>query len=290
MTKTLHNSFIQILCLLLLMSAQALKAATVIEVKSDSDLTTVMTDGQFARMNMSGDEYVIVDYRQQTVKLVNPQNQKVMILEGSKAAVGNSGPQVHTAIQNLGAGMTIAGYPTQKYAYSANGKTCGVIYGSMDVYQQQGIKELFQAVDTMMEQQRAVLGGLASMIDDCTLAQMDVGDHVKALGVPMRTEKNGRIESEIKSIKHDVMLPADTFVIPASYKTMTVLEQIRAAANGLANMQRQGAQNQPAQIQQPQMQQMVRQMPQSGQLSPEMMQQMRRNQEMMRQYQQPAYR
>ena len=288
MSTPLQKSFTQILCLLILMSAQALKAATVIEVKSNSELTTVMTDGQFARMNMPGDEYVIVDYRQQTVKVVNPQNQKVMVLEGGKTAAGNNGPQVHTAIQNLGAGITIAGYPTQKYAYSANGQTCGVIYGSMDVYQQQGIKELFLAMDTMIDQQRAVLGGLAGMIDDCTLAQMDVGDHVRAVGVPMRTEKNGRIESEIKSIRQGVTLPADTFVIPASYKTMTMLDQISAAANGLANMQHQSTQNQDIQNQPPQSQQMMRQ--QSGQLSPEMLEQMRRGQQMMRQYQQPAYR
>jgi len=142
---------------------------------------------------MSGSEYVIVDYKKQTVKVVNPQKQEVMLLAADKTATGNNGPLVRTAINKLGAGIKVAGYPTQKYSYSANGRPCGVIYGSRDVYQQQGIKELLDAMEVMIEQQRAALGGFASLIDDCTLADMNVNDHVKTIGVPMRTEKNGRV-------------------------------------------------------------------------------------------------
>ncbi len=273
MIKTFQVLAIQIPGLLLMLSSAVSQAATVIEVQSNSDLTTVVTNGQLARMNMSGNEYAIVDYRKQTVKVVSPQKQQVMLLGTDNMAAGNKGPQVRTSIKNLGAGITVAGYPTQKYAYSANGKPCGVIYGSTDVYQQPGIKELFQALKTMMDNQRAALGGLAGMIDDCTLADMKVSDHVKTVGVPMRTEKNGRVETQIKSIKHGIDLPADTFVIPASYKTLTMQEQINAASKSMANHQ-------------PQMQQMMRQMQQSGQVTPEMMEQMRRSQEMMRQYQQ----
>lgn len=273
MSKAIQKLAIQISGLFLLLSSVAAQAATVIEVQNSNDLTTVVTDGEFARMNMSASEYVIVDYKKNTVKVVNPQKQEVVLLGTGNTPAGNNGPQVHTAIRNLGAGISVAGYPTQKYSYSANGRTCSVVYGSREVYQKQGIKELFQAMKIMVEQQRAVLGGLASMLDDCTLADMKISDHVKTVGVPMRTEKNGRIETEIKSIRYDVALPADTFVIPASYKTLTLQDQINAASKEMAQHQ-------------PQMQDMVRQMQQSGQMTPEMMQQMRRSQEMMRQYQQ----
>ncbi len=193
---------------------------------------------------------------------------------------GKQGTQVRTLIKKLGAGIEIAGYPTEKYAYSANGKSCGVIYGSKDVYQQDGIKELFEAMKIMMEKQRAVLGGLASMLDDCTLADMNISDHVMMIGVPMRTDRNGQIETEIKSIKSGVALPADSFVIPASYKVVSVDDQINSAKKDMANIQQQ------MQRYQPQMQQMMQQMQQSGQMTPEMQQQMRQAQEMMRQYQQ----
>ena len=284
MIKSLQFLTIPILGPFLLLSTSLLQAATVIEVQNNNDLTTVVTDGQFARMNMSGSEYVIVDYRKHTVQVVNPQKQQVMLLEADKLASSNNGSLVRTSIQKLGAGVEVAGYPTQKYSYSANGKSCGVIYGSMDVYQKQGIKELFQALKIMMDKQRAVLGGLASLVDDCTLADMKVSDHVKIVGVPMRTDKNGHVETEIKSIKYGVSLPPDTFVIPASYKTLTLQDQIRAASTGMSGAPVQNSQGMP-----PQAQQMMRQMPPSGQLTPQMMEQMRRSSGMMRQYPPQGY-
>jgi hypothetical protein len=154
----------------------------------------------------------------------------------------------------------------------------------MDVYQKQGIKELFQALKVMMDKQRAILGGLASLVDDCTLADMRVSDHVKTVGAPMRTDKNGRVETEIKSIKYGVNLPADTFVIPASYKTITLQDQIRSASTGLSGASHHNAEGLP-----PQAQQMMRQMQQPGQLSPQMMQQMRHSQGMLRQYPPQGY-
>jgi len=258
---------------LLLAGSNTVTAGTILQIQNNDDMTTVLTDGKLARLNMSGADYVIIDYRKHTVKAVSPPKQTVMILSADKMAAGNHGPEVRTDIKELGAGIKVAGYPTQKYAYSANGKSCGVIYGSKDVYQKKGIKELFQAMKTMMEKQRAILGGLAGMVDDCTLADMKVSDHVKIIGVPMRTEKNGVVDTEIKSIRLGVNLPADTFVIPASYKTITMEEQMR-------EVKQQMQQNQP------QMQQMMQQMQQSGQMTPEMMEQMRRAQEMMKQYQQ----
>lgn len=259
---------IQLTCVcIFLVSSNAVFAGTIIQIQNKNDLATISTDGKLARMSMSGDEYVIVDYKKHTVKMVNPQKRQVVLLSTGKRSAGKSSA-IRTSVKNLGAGIPIAGYPTQKYAYSANGKSCGVIYGSKDVYQKQGIKDLLQAMKTMMERQRAVLGGLAGMVDDCTLADMNVSEHVNTIGVPMRTEKNGRVDSEVKSIRLDVALPADTFTIPASYKTVTMEQQMHEMKQAM-------------QKHQPQIQQMMQQMQQSGRMSPEMMEQMRRMQDVM---------
>ncbi|MBT8118303.1 MAG: hypothetical protein KJN89_01185 [Gammaproteobacteria bacterium] len=268
MSKSFHLPMFPTLGLILLLFSPHIKAATAIEVQSDNDMTTVVTDGSFARMNLGDSEYVIVDYRKHRVNVVNPEKQQVMSLDANKLASSNKGPLVQTSIQRLGAGIQVAGYATQKYSYSANGKPCGVIYGSMEVYQKQGIKELFQALKIMMDKQRAVLGGLVNMVDDCTLADMNVNQHVRTVGVPMRTDKNGRVETEIKSIRYDVNLPADTFVVPASYKTITMQDKINAVATDMSTQSRQVS---------PQVQQ-------HGLQSPQMMQQMRRSQGTMRQY------
>ncbi len=278
------NKVNQVSAVVLLLCSMAIQAGTVVEIQNQGELTRVITDGQQARINISASEYVIVNYNNHSVRVVDPQKRQVMLLNADVKATGNSFPTLRTSINNLGPGQVIAGYTTQKYSYSANGKTCGVIYGSKQAYQARGIKQLMSAMETMMAQQSAVLGGLAAMIDDCTLADMKLSDHVSTIGVPMRTEKNGRIDTQIKSIRTDVALPANTFVIPASYKTVTMQEQMNAASNNMAAAQQ--VQRNDNRNQQLRMQQMMRQMQQSGQLTPEMMQQMRRTQEMMNQYQQ----
>jgi len=257
----------------LLIISNVVFAGTIVQIQNSDSIATILTDGKFARMNSSGDEYVIVDYQKKTVKMVNSKMHQIMLLDADKMPAGSPASQLRTSVKKLGPGMTVAGYPTQKYAYLANGKSCGFIYGSIEAYQKKGIKELLQAMNNMMEKQQAMLGGFASMMDDCMLADMKLSEHVNTIGVPMRTEKNGVVESEVKSIKLNVELPADTFVIPASYKTVTMEQQIREA-------------KQQMQQNQPQVQQMMQQMRQSGQMPPEMMQQMRRAQEMMQQYQQ----
>lgn len=257
----------------LLVSANIVFAGTIIKIQSADSMATVLTDGKFARMNSSADEYVIVDYKKKTVKMVDPKMRQVMLLDAGKVSAGSAASQLRTSVKKLGAGMTVAGYPTQKYAYSANGRSCGFIYGSTEAYQKKGIKELLQAMNNMMEKQQAMLGGFAGMMDDCMLADMKISEHVNTIGVPMRTEKNGVVDSEVKSIKLNVELPADTFVIPSSYKTVTMEQQVREVKQQMQQYQ-------------PQVQQMMQQMQQSGQMPPEMMQQMRRAQEMMKQYQQ----
>lgn len=285
MTKPYQVLMIEILAVLMLLSSTLLHAGTAIEVQRNNQLSTIVTDGKFARMNMSDSEYVIVDYEQHMVKVVNPQKQQVMMLDAASLA-SNDGPLVRTSLHKLGEGVDVAGYPTQKYSYTANGKTCGVIYGSKEVYQKHGIKELFQALKMMMDKQRAVLGGLISMLDDCTLADMSVSDHVKTLGAPMRTDKHGRVETVIKSIQYDVKLPEDTFVVPASYKAVTLQQQLSSVLFGSSGKPQQNSQGLS-----PQAQQMMRQMPQpgSGQVSPQMMEQMRRNPGMMRRYPAQGY-
>lgn len=264
---------------LLIAVSNTVMAGTVIQILNNNEMTTVLTDGKLARMNMSGADYVIVDYRKHTVKTVSPEKQTVMILSADKMSAGNNGPEVRIDIKELGTGIVVAGYPTRKFSLFANGKSCGLVFGSKDVYTKDGIKELFQAMKTMMEQQQAVLGGFASMVDDCILADMKISDYVNRIGVPMRSERNGRVETEIKSIRYGVALPADVFVVPAPYKVLTMQDQMNAASKDVAKM-RQQMPRQSMQGQQPQMQEMMRQMP------PEMMEQMRRSQEMMRQYQQ----
>lgn len=274
---------IQLIIILVFFSSSIAMAGTVIEIKSKNEITTVLTDGKQARLNTGGLDYVIIDYKTNAVKAVDTKKRQVMLFDMDNMPKTGKAPKIKTSIKNLGAGSSIAGYKTQRFSYAVNGKNCGVIFGSKQAYQNKDIKALFDAMRNMMNKQQAMLGGFAGMIDDCTLGDIEMGKHTMKIGVPMRTEKNGVVDFEVKSIKLDVTLPANTFVIPASYKTTSVEEEMRNASKDMMKMQQQ--------IQQyaPQMQQMMQQMQQSGQMSPEVMEKMRQAQEQMKQYQQPGY-
>jgi hypothetical protein len=275
----------------ILLNSSILMAGTIVEIKNNNDVTTILTDGKQARMNSGGTDYVIVNYANNSVKVVDTEKHQVMSLDIEDLPKGGNPPKINTAVKNLGSGPVIAGYKTQKFNYSVNGQSCGQIFGSKDVYQLEGIKDLFNAMGTIAERQQAIMGGFSGMVDNCTLGDMKMTEQVKAIGVPMRTVDKGRVDMEIQSIKLDADLPADTFVIPASYKTVTMKEEMQVIEKDMMKMQQQMQQYQP-QMQEmmrqhePQMQEMMRQMQQSGQMTPEMMEQMRQAQEMMKQYQQ----
>jgi hypothetical protein len=282
---------IQLLGMLFLLCSPVM-AGTIIEIQNNNELTTLITDGQKVRMNMSESEYVIVDFSNHGVKVINPQKQQVTFLNTNYMTAGKNAAAVQISINKLGFGQEIAGYKTQKFSYQANGKPCGIIYGSKDAYQAKGIKELLAALTTMMEQQRAALGGFASLVDVCTLADMQLIDHVNTVGVPMRTEKNGSVEPEIKSIKADVSLADDTFVIPASYKVLGAKQQMKATSTAVSTAVSTAISTERAQPHQQRQQAQTRQ---SMQLPPQavkavstdMAGQQQRQQAQMRQYRRP---
>ena len=120
--------------------------------------------------------YVIVDYKNNSMKNVDRKNRQVMLLDIDNMPKTGKAPRVQLSIKNLGAGSSIAGYKTQKFGYAVNGKACGVVYGSKDAYQHKDVNALFDTIKTMMQKQLAMLGGFASMVDDCTLADVEISN------------------------------------------------------------------------------------------------------------------
>ena len=127
----------------LLISSNAVVAGTIIEISNNNEIFTVMTDGKQARMNTGASDYVIVDYKNNSMKNVDRENRQVMLLNIDNMPKTGNAPRIQLSIKNLGAGSTIAGYKTQKYSYAVNGKACGVVYGSKDAYQHKGVNALF---------------------------------------------------------------------------------------------------------------------------------------------------
>ena len=130
----------------LLISSNVVVAGTIIEINNNNEIFTVMTDGKQARMNTGASDYVIVDYKNNSMKNVDRKNRQVMLLNIDNMPKTGNAPRIQLSIKNLGAGSTIAGYKTQKFSYAVNGKACGVVYGSKDAYQHKGVNALFDTI------------------------------------------------------------------------------------------------------------------------------------------------
>lgn len=205
---------IQLFILLFLLGTNTF-AGTVIELQNNKDLTTAITDGQKVRLNTSAAEYVILDSNDHSIKVVDRQKQQVIISRAGESGSGSNLARVRIAFSPQGKGQDVAGFSTRKFSYAANGKHCGFLYGSMAAAEAGGVRELLDAMKVMMDKQRAALGGFASLVDACTLADMQLVDYIDTTGLPMRTEKNGRVELEVKTINTNIALADDTFSIPA---------------------------------------------------------------------------
>lgn len=221
---------IQLTAVLYFLCPSMTMAGTIIDIQNKNQLSTVLTDGQQTRVNMGAGEFVLVDHKSQQLMMVNPHKHEIMLFDGKQSSAGNNGPKVRTTVKLIGAGINIAGYKTNKFEYFANGKFCGVIYGSKTAYQVQGVKELLSAMKMLMDRQQAILGGLAGMLDVCTLADMKLSNHVATIGVPMRNEKNGTVETEVKNIQVGAEIPGYIFEVPASYRIATMPGQTKDVA------------------------------------------------------------
>lgn len=256
-------------------------AATLIEVTSeDGGQTQVMMDGNQSRIDMGeGQGYMLIDHKKQTMFAVIPEKKQILDMSGDMPSMGGrTAPKIKTELVSNGSGPTIAGYSTKKFTLKAEGKICGTLFGSKAAMETTGIARLFESMKAMAEKQRAAMGGYAAMIDVCTRANMDFSSQGIKVGVPMRMlDANGKITSEIKSIKMNASLPANAFTLPKGYETITMADQMKRARQGLSQNMGQGH------GQMPDMQQMMKQMQQSGRMPPEAMEQMKRYQEMMQQ-------
>lgn len=274
--------FVSVITLTFFISQSALAATIIKLVEKDGNNSTIMTDGKKARIDMGTDkEYMIIDYKKNTMVSVLAERKQVLDMSGDMPAMGGgAAPALKITFVPDGKGPVIAGYATKKYILNANGKSCGIVFGSLDAMDQPGIKQLLDAMKAFTEKQSAAMGGYVNMVDDCTRANMSFVSKSDQIGVPMLTkDQHGIKDSEIVSIKTDATLPADTFTIPADYQVISMADQMKISQQEMAKAREQ------MQQQMPQMEEMMKQMQQSGEFSAEELKRMQHLQEMMQRQQ-----
>jgi len=261
--------FISCLCLLY---SGLIHAGTFIEVKHDNTLSTILSEGDKTRMSSSSSDYLVIDNSSKTIKAVNDAQRKVVVIDMNSLSVSDVAP-VRVEFRNYGKGPSIAGFDTTRYEYMVDGRSCGFVYGSRSAMQADGIETMFMAMNTMIDSQRAMMGRFASLLDECKQADISLNEHVERIGLPMRTERKGTIKSEVKSIRLNVPVPPDSFIVPDNYVAVGAIDEMKAVEK-----QRHDARRAPADQMPAHMQDIMKQMRESGRYTPEQIERMQRMQ------------
>jgi len=267
---------------LLFISLLALPALADIEITTRSPeggVSTLISNGKTARMEGGGQPgFVLIDLTNGNMKMVDDRRRSVMEMGAPDMSLPGAGApsMVQTELKDKGPGPKIAGYSTRRYEITANGRVCSTVYGSKAVLELTGVEEIFTALNKMQQQTQNMMGAFAGQRDTCEQADMQMSKQYHRTGAPMRMiDANGRLDSEVVSIRKNVTKPASFYATPTNYQVTNMQDEV----NDMHQQQQQVMQ----QMQQsmPDMQRMMQQMQQQGGMPPEAMEQIRKMQEMM---------
>ena len=214
-------------CLLLVL---ALPAAADVQIKL-RDLTgqssTMSSNGKMVRID-SGQQYFLIDPRAGEFRMVDPSRGQVMKSSLGKEGVAVTGTDgIKVDIKSAGGGQKVAGYPTKKYRFSANGQPCGTIYASSKLLEDPGVRSMFESMRTMQKKSREMMGGLGGIMNPCQQANLQLADSLGSIGAPMKMiDDQGQLISEVLSVDTRKKLPKDYYDTPANLQVVDLDDQI----------------------------------------------------------------
>ena len=237
--------------------------------------TTMSSDGSRVRVDGTGmPGYMIIADGE--VFMVD--NTRQQIMRGDFGASEAGAASLDIRLKDKGGGEKVAGYLTRKYEFSANGETCGTIYASKKLLQQDGVRAMFESMRGLQQHSRGYTSGFGAMMPLCQRANLELADALEAAGVPLRiVAADGVIVSEITAVDTRKKFPSSHYQLPAGMTVVDMNEQMNQAAEQTQQL----LQNMPS------MDEIMQQMQGGdGQMTEETEQQMQKLQQMLQQLQQ----
>jgi len=209
-------------------------AATLLESKDSKGMVqSIYFEGAKMRAQERGaKEYMLFDMAKQKMYAVNPGDRQVVDLSGflaQRSGKSGSARKVAAKLSRKGAGPTVAGYATEHYVVTANGKKCADEYLSKkamaDLKATMTASERFWQLG---EDYQPGMGG--AMSDPCDLVDTQIGKSYKKYGLPLRVvEADGSLSMEITRISKNAALPPGGFSVPAGYAVVDAHKQMQDA-------------------------------------------------------------
>ncbi len=218
--------FTGILLTVFLTSMQS-NAATLVETEeSEAGIQKMWIEGSKMRVEMGpGKEYMLADYANKKIVIVDPDKKEIMDISHFASNGKDATKGLNVRVQHLGSGPTIAGYATQKYSLSVNGRTCNQTLVSLKALKDANLANLLEA---MTRVDFNPMG--AQFMNECDRADILFARRMKKLGMPLGTvEQNGQVTDKVRRIVKNAALPAGGFNLPSGYRKVSMEEKMQEA-------------------------------------------------------------
>lgn len=209
--------------LLILSFLSMAEAATFIELRDDEGtIQRMWIEGGMLRVDADEMEgYAVVDMASGRMFMVNHEERLVIEMDPALpvSPADRQAPRSKPAEIRLikkGAGPKIAGYATEHYILTADGKTCGEEFVSRQALQDTGLQKLLRNLAVMPGLEPSGAGA-----DPCENAEYYLEQELVTIGLPLRSiDRAGIIESEVSRIRKGAEIPEVGFDPPAGYSRM----------------------------------------------------------------------
>jgi hypothetical protein len=199
-------------------------AASLIEQREGEATALMYIEGGKMRIETRGQpDYALMDLKTRSMFLVNPTEKRALDMSAGfrhKAGESAASVEVDARLEKKGAGPEIAGYATEHYVLSANGKKCQDIYASTQAFRDSGWAELWDDFGKAFKEMST--GGQ----DPCDIADETVVDPAK-VGWPLKTVTADGDVMETVRIQNDVAAPAGGFDVPAGYQVISLQQMLQ---------------------------------------------------------------
>jgi len=233
-----------LICFIFLIIPGISTAASMIQSRSNNELSTIYIDGNKARIETSGnDGFLVMDVANKSLKMVIHEFQAILdmsdIFSRSPAPVTTAeGDFIDTYAEPKGLGPKISGYETEEYEIFANDKYCGSAFVSVRAIQETGMRKFTGVLQNLEShiQQKMSRFSAPSQQSLCDSANNKLTDKIQDIGFPLKSiDQYKQLTHEITSINTRATLPANAFVIPAHYKLTTPSEMMKNATKQIKN-------------------------------------------------------
>lgn len=218
------------LCLVIAMFVAityTVSAATLIESRANQHTMKMWIEGPKSRMEMpEQDGYMLTDVKQRKLYVISVNERTVMDMSSSfnSQTEKSKSDDIDIKLVKKGAGPSIAGYKTEHYTLSANGRHCADQYVSLEVLKAPDLKEYAQHAIGMSN-----TSPVSAVLDACTLASISVSERFNEIGFPLRTVEANGDRYEVTRIQPDTSPGPHAFEVPKDFQVVDI-GQIRSQA------------------------------------------------------------